>query len=109
VDGPLYVSQRTAHPRYPNVFNRPGIKVVASIDSIKADGHTVVFSDGTTFSDIDTIIFSTGYHHSFPFTSSLNGAKSRDGSVIDGLFHHTFDIENDGIAYVGYVHDHSKT
>ncbi|KAF5586098.1 nadh:flavin oxidoreductase nadh oxidase [Fusarium subglutinans] len=51
VKGDIHVSQRTPHPRYPNVFNRPGVKLVTTIDHFTEDA--VHLHDGSVLRGID--------------------------------------------------------
>ena len=97
----VYVSQRRPHPRLPQVFLRPGIKVVPTIRTFEEE--SIMLSDGTRLDGVDIVIFATGYHFSFPFLEGLRGKTHTDGYKVHGLYHHTFDIENPGIAFIGLV------
>lgn len=98
---PVYVSQRTPHPRYPTVFVENGIDVVATISHLQADA--VHLTDGTVLTDVDAIVFATGYMYSYPFLSEHVRPRQPDnGYYVPGLFAHIFDIHNpQTIAFVG--------
>lgn len=99
VQQPLYISQRTVHPRYPTVFIRTGITVVPTIESISES--TINLSDGTKLTEIDTIVFATGYFYTYPFLSERIRPKT-DGDRVPGLYLHTFDTYNlQSIAFIG--------
>ncbi|KAJ5209100.1 hypothetical protein N7449_003479 [Penicillium cf. viridicatum] len=98
--GTVYVSQRTPHPRYPTVFCRPGVEVVATISHFTED--TIYLTDGTVLTDIDTVVFATGYFYTYPFLSSKIRPPPVAGYRVPGLYQHIFDIYNpDTIAFVG--------
>lgn len=100
VKGPIYVSQRSPHPRYPTVFNRPGVKIVSTIDHFTED--EIHLSDGAIVRDIDTVVFATGYFYSYPFLSKVRPLQPQGGLRVPGLYQHIFDIYNpDTIAFVG--------
>ncbi|KAH7149169.1 hypothetical protein B0J13DRAFT_399300, partial [Dactylonectria estremocensis] len=100
--GPIYISQRTPHPRYPSVFEHHGIKVVTTIDRI--DGRKIHLSDGTVLGDVDTIVFATGYFYSYPFLSKVRPSRTTGSGRVPGLYQHVFDVHNpDTIAFIGVV------
>ncbi len=95
----IYLSQRTAHPRFPKIFNRPGIEVVPTVESITES--SVIFSNGQALTDINTIVFATGYFYTCPFLPETIHPKT-DGYRVPGLYQHIFDMYNsDSIAFIG--------
>ncbi|KAH9211769.1 dimethylaniline monooxygenase [Leptodontidium sp. 2 PMI_412] len=97
---PIYISQRSPHPRYPTVFLRPGIKVVPTISSIS--GSSIYLSDGEVLTDIDTIVFATGYFFTYPFLSEKIRPRTENGYRVPGLYQHIFDTYNlQSIAFIG--------
>jgi hypothetical protein len=100
--GPIYISQRTPHPQYPTVFSRPGVEVVPTISHLAAD--TIHLTDGRSITDIDTIVFATGYLYTYPFLSSKIRPPPVTGYRVPSLYHHTFDMHNpETIAFNGVV------
>ncbi|KAH6989906.1 thiol-specific monooxygenase, partial [Ilyonectria destructans] len=98
--GPIYVSQRSLHPRYPTVFNRPGVKIVSTIDRFTED--EIHLSDGTVVRGIDTVVFATGYFYTYPFLSKVRPLQPPGGLRVPGLYQHIFDIYNpETIGFVG--------
>ncbi|RMD39492.1 hypothetical protein DV735_g5639, partial [Chaetothyriales sp. CBS 134920] len=95
---PIYVSQRTPHPRYPTVFTRKGVEVVPTIERI--EGDTIHLSGGQVLSSIDTIVFATGYFYTYPFLKNVRPSV-QGGKRVPGLFQHVFDIYNPNIAFIG--------
>ncbi|EGY21679.1 dimethylaniline monooxygenase [Verticillium dahliae VdLs.17] len=102
VKGDIHVSQKSLHPRYPNIFQRPGVKVVTTIDHFTEDEIHLV--DGTVLRDIDHVVFATGYIFSHPFLSNVRPPVGPEGHRVPGLYQHIFDIHNPNtIAFVGMV------
>lgn len=100
--GPIYVSQRTPHRRHPTVFSRPNIEVVTTISHLTED--TIYLSDGKTLTNIDNIVFATGYIHSYPFLPPHVRPPTVAGRRIAGLYQHIFDTHNpDLIAFNGVI------
>jgi hypothetical protein len=96
---PIYVSQKSPHPRFPTVFQRPGIKVVPTINHVTED--TIVLENGDILTDIDTIVFATGYYYTYPFLSEKIRPQS-NGAYVPGLYQHIFDTYNpQSIGFVG--------
>ncbi|KAM0495351.1 hypothetical protein ACHAP9_008542 [Verticillium nonalfalfae] len=100
--GDVHVSQRTPHPRYPTIFQRPGVKVVQTIDHFTEDEIHLV--DGTVLRDIDHVVFATGYFYSSPFLANVRPPLGPGGHRVPGLYQHIFDIHSPNtIAFVGVV------
>ncbi|KAF5555303.1 thiol-specific monooxygenase [Fusarium napiforme] len=102
VKGDIHVCQRTHHPRYPNVFDRPGVKLVTTIDRFTE--NTIHLHDGSVLRGIDVVVFATGYFYTYPFLSSIRPPVGPGGHRVPGLYQHIFDIHNPNtIAFVGVV------
>ncbi|KAF5594919.1 hypothetical protein FPANT_4739, partial [Fusarium pseudoanthophilum] len=102
VKGDIHVCQRTPHPRYPNVFDRPGVKLVTTIDHFTED--TIHLDDGSVLRGIDVVVFATGYFYTYPFLSNIRPPVGPGGHRVPGLYQHIFDIHNPNtIAFVGVV------
>ncbi|KLO88642.1 Uncharacterized protein LW93_4452 [Fusarium fujikuroi] len=100
--GDIHVSQRTMHPRYPNVFDRPGVKVVTTIDHFTE--NAIHLDDGSVLEGIDVVVFATGYFYTHPFLSNVRPPVGPGGHRVPGLYQHIFDIHNPNtIAFVGVV------
>ena len=64
------------------------------------EDRTVRFSDGTTESNIDAILYCTGYFYSFPFLNSLpNSRVITTGEYVENLFQHTFYRPHSTLAF----------
>jgi cation diffusion facilitator CzcD-associated flavoprotein CzcO len=63
---------------------------VPPIKRFIVDSRGVEFEDGTVESDIDAIIFATGYFYSFPFLEHVKPVLIRDGSHVEHTYQHLF-------------------
>ncbi|KAJ7265944.1 hypothetical protein B0H12DRAFT_177654 [Mycena haematopus] len=92
-----------------------GVKIMVGIERFHASNATIELSDGTLLTDIDHIIFSTGYQYSFPFlplyhNSSIGpneeGPEDRpqpivtDGSHFRSLYGDTIFIEEPTLGFM---------
>ena len=101
VDGPLYLSQRTPKPLLASFWALPNIKVKPTIKKLSLENNgTVEFSDGTTLSDIDKIVFATGYRLSYPY---LQPNPVTESNRLAGFYQHIFKIGDPSLAVVGQV------
>ncbi|KAM3524570.1 hypothetical protein MY4038_007695 [Beauveria bassiana] len=64
-------------------------------------GRSVRFANGETESDIDAVVFCTGYLYSFPFLQSLGSVLVSDGACVHGLYQHVFHIDDPTLAFLG--------
>lgn len=83
-------------------LNANGLVSKPEIASIDADTRIVTFKDGTTETDVDSIVLTTGYHYHLPFLRDyLKVIQPSNLSRVGGLYHSTFFIDDPTIAAVG--------
>ncbi|KAL3432154.1 hypothetical protein BDV09DRAFT_206155 [Aspergillus tetrazonus] len=102
VRGNLYLSQRGSNEALANVFSLPGVETrptVGRVDAGKA-GLAVTFTDGSTVTDVDKLIFATGYRLVYPFLLPDPVAPS---NRVAGFYQHIFKIGDPSLAMVGQV------
>ncbi|KAH6653919.1 hypothetical protein BKA67DRAFT_622899 [Truncatella angustata] len=80
-------------------FQHPKIDKRPSILRIDGATRTVHFEDGTSVSDVDHLIFGTGFSWTIPF---LPGVKTRNNRVPD-LYQHTVYRHDPSLLFVGAV------
>lgn len=80
---------------HPNIVTKPSISHVTTA----TDTRTVYFVDGSTVSDVDEIIFGTGYSWSLPFLPSVAVRNNR----VPGLYQHIVYREDPTLLFVGAV------
>lgn len=78
-------------------FQNPLLKLHPEIDRI--EGRTVFFKDGSNLSDVDDILFGTGFSWTLPF---LPKAEVRNNRV-PNLYLHIFHKSDPTLAFVGAV------
>ena len=79
-------------------------KSLPEIDEFLSSAHgqrAIRFSDGHIESDIDLILFCTGYLFSFPFLSSLSPAIISTGDRVQHLYKQIFYIPDPTLVFVG--------
>ncbi|KAL9000476.1 MAG: hypothetical protein Q9188_005669 [Gyalolechia gomerana] len=63
--------------------------------------RAVRFNDGQVESDVDAIVFCTGYYYSFPFLSSLQPAPIVTGERVENIYQHLLYTDHPSMAFVG--------
>ena len=63
--------------------------------------RAVRFANNKIETDLDAILFATGYHYSFPFLSSLTPPLSPTGARVENLYQHIFYIPSPSLAFIG--------
>ncbi|KAM6921150.1 flavin-containing monooxygenase 5-like [Xenentodon cancila] len=78
-----------------SVIVKPNVKAI--------QGSTVVFDDGSTVENVDTIVFATGYNYDFPYLPKH--ALYKSGHRV-GLYKLVFppNLEHPTLAIVGFIH-----
>jgi cation diffusion facilitator CzcD-associated flavoprotein CzcO len=64
------------------------------------DGRRVRFADGSIETDIDSVLYCTGYFYSFPFLDSLTPPVIRSGEYVESLYQHTFYRHHPTLSFV---------
>ncbi|KAK6347097.1 hypothetical protein TWF696_007176 [Orbilia brochopaga] len=102
---PLYHSCKSADgfKSFPSLVG-DFTKIMPVIEQFIPENKTVLFADGTRESDVDVILFCTGYLHSLPFLVEPKNPSDRmvtDGFYIHRLYQHIFYIPSPTFAIVG--------
>lgn len=96
---PLLLSIRSATP--PDSLAHIGAEEVSQIVEFLVPEKGVRFQDGRIETDIDAIIFCTGYLYSFPFLESLEPPLVVTGKRVCGLYKHLFHIRHPTLVFPG--------
>lgn len=99
---PLLNSKRSEAPEFQR--HASGKREVAEIvEFLPPLDHSraVRFKDGQIESDIDAIVFCTGYYYSFPFLSSLSPTPIVTGERVENIYQHLFYTDHPSMAFVG--------
>jgi cation diffusion facilitator CzcD-associated flavoprotein CzcO len=77
----------------PGQLDRPPISKFIPED------RTIEFEDGSRESNVDSVLYCTGYFYSFPFISGLNPPLITTGERVENLYQHLFYRPNPSIAF----------
>ncbi|KAK1975150.1 thiol-specific monooxygenase [Colletotrichum cereale] len=97
---PIIVSEKTVS-KAPAEDRSSWAKMVPEIAEFIPDGRKVRFANGEVESDIDGVVFCTGYFYSFPFIRDLNPPVVTDGAFARNLYEHVFYIDDPTLAFAG--------
>ncbi|KAJ5930296.1 hypothetical protein N7466_005789 [Penicillium verhagenii] len=80
-------------------FKHPKIQRRAPISRITTEDRTVHFEDGTSVSDVDHIIFGTGFTWTLPFLPQVSTRSNR----VPDLYQHVFYRHDPSLVFIGAV------
>lgn len=86
--------------RHPSINRKPPISRVSSDNGQR----TVYFEDGTSVSDVDYIIFGTGFTWALPYLPEIPTRNNR----IPDLYLHVFHQNDPTLAFLGAVCTHAR-
>ena len=72
---------------------------IAAFLSPSTRSRALRFEDGHVETDVDFVLFCTGYLYSLPFLSSFPSELIKDGSRIHNLYQHMFFIDHPSLAF----------
>lgn len=96
---PVLVSERKPSSLDPSETST-NLRMMPTIDEFLIDQRALRFRNGHIETDIDSVIFCTGYHYSFPFLGPLRKSLTPDGSHVRHLYQHLFYIDDPTLAFV---------
>ncbi|KAF4545482.1 Thiol-specific monooxygenase [Lasiodiplodia theobromae] len=100
VKQPVYASLRQPLPTVGWVpFTHPRISIKKEIIRFDPDSGRIYFNDGTSLTDVDHIVFATGYNFTLPFLPNIKIPNRR----IPGLYLHVFSIADPTLIFIGAV------
>ncbi|KAG4432571.1 hypothetical protein IFR05_011959, partial [Cadophora sp. M221] len=101
VSAPLIISQRGRNEKLDSIWNLHSVRTTSTIKSLSIENNgTVEFTDGLRISNIDKIIFATGYRLSYPF---IQPDPVSESGRLQGFYQHIFKIGDPTLAVVGQV------
>lgn len=80
-------------------FEHPLVEKHGEIIKIDNEEGIIYFDDETSVSDVDSIIFGTGFSFSYPFLPNLD----LTGNRVQGLYQHIFKIGDKTLSFVGAI------
>lgn len=75
--------------------------MVPEISEFIPEGRSVRFTNGEVETDVDAVVFCTGYTYSFPFLKGLPSPVVTDGARVHNLYQHVFYIDDPTLAFLG--------
>ncbi|KAL2259645.1 hypothetical protein VTK26DRAFT_6622 [Humicola hyalothermophila] len=78
-----------------------GAEEVPVIEEFLVEERGVKFQNGRVETDLDAVIFASGYLYTFPFLQSLKPPLVTDGRRVRGLYRHLFHIEHPTLVFAG--------
>lgn len=96
---PALLSVRQATP--PDRLAHTGCKEVGEITEFLIDQRGVRFIDGTVESDIDAVVFCTGFLFGYPFLPEVQRKLITNGKGVHGLYQHLFSIGHPTLVFPG--------
>ncbi|KAF4972950.1 hypothetical protein FZEAL_9466 [Fusarium zealandicum] len=89
------------HPTPPDRLAHSGCEEAAEIDEFLVEEKGLRFKDGRVETDVDAIVFCTGFLFGFPFLPDLSRKLSTTGRGVHGLYKHVFYIEHPTLVFPG--------
>lgn len=77
----------------PDQVNKPAIA------EFLVENRTLVFEDGSRESNVDAVLYCTGYFYSFPFLESLQPPLTTTGERVENLYQHVFYRPQPSLAF----------
>lgn len=78
----------------------PSKTEVPPIKHLDASTRTATFTDDSTATDIDAIVFCTGYLYSLPFLTDADPALVTDGGRVENVYQHVFYTPHPTLSFI---------
>lgn len=98
---PLLVSQRSMSQSSFDASYKENICEIAEFLPASSGQRAVRCADGRVETDIDAILFCTGYYYSLPFLESLEPKLIETGERVQNLYQHLISIDHPSLAFIG--------
>ena len=96
---PALLSVKDATPE--ERLRHTGCREVPEIVEFLMDQRGVRFADGSVETDIDAVVFCTGFLYSYPFLQDLQPKLISNGRKVHGLYQHFINIDHPTIVFPG--------
>ncbi len=99
---PLLLSSRSKSALFPfSASYKQDVPEISEFLPPSQFNRAVRFANNKIETDLDAILFATGYHYSFPFLSSLTPPLSPTGARVENLYQHIFYIPSPSLTFIG--------
>ncbi|KAF4445561.1 hypothetical protein F53441_10693 [Fusarium austroafricanum] len=96
---PAILSVRHSTP--PDRLAHSGCEETAEVEEFLVEEKGVRFKNGRVETDVDAIVFCTGFLFSFPFLQDLGPELITTGRGVHGLYQHVFNIQHPTLVFPG--------
>lgn len=90
-------------PTPPERLAHMGCDEMPEIDAFLVGRRGLRFKDGREETDVDAVVFCTGYLYDFPFLPDLRPDLITDGHGVHGLYKHLFHARHPTLAFVSLL------
>ena len=98
---PVLNSTRSNSPLSFDATWKRNVQEIVEFLSPSCSNRAIRFKDGSVETEVDAILFCTGYYYSFPFLSSLQPKLIDTGERVQHLYRHLFYIEHPSLVLIG--------
>lgn len=98
---PVLLSQRSEPPKQDEIDDQEVLPQIVEFLPPSRKCRAVRFADGRVETDVDAIVFCTGYFFNYPFLSSLKPPLIETGERVKDVYQHLFSIHHPSLAFVG--------
>lgn len=88
-------------PTPPKTLEHIGCEEIAELEQFLVDNRAVRLKDGTVVTDIDAVVFCTGFLFNYPFLSDFQDKLITTGRGVHRLYKHLFYIDHPTLAFPG--------
>ena len=97
---PVLLSQKAGYDNNSNNESAPAQVRKPPIVEYILDNRSVRFADGSVESEIDSVIYCTGYLYSFPFLNTLSPPVVTTGERVEQTYQHVFYRPNPTLSFL---------
>lgn len=98
---PLIISQRSSLRANQDTVSTKFLPEIVEFLLSSSQKRAVRFRNGHIETNLDALIFCTGYLYSYPFLSAIHPPFIGTGERVQHLYQHIFSIDHPSIAFVG--------
>lgn len=98
---PILISIRSESPLAYEAGYKEDVRQIEKFLPSSQGTRAVRFADGRVETEVDAILFATGYFYSFPFLSSIEPKLIDTGARVQHLYKHLFYIHDPTLAFIG--------
>ena len=98
---PVLLSQRSEPPKQDEIDDQEVVPQIVEFMPPSQECRAVRFADGRVETDVDAIVFCTGYFFNYPFLSTLKPRVIESGERVKDVYQHLFSIHHPSLVFMG--------